>query len=458
VTVRASADLLTESPAPSAVAARVAALRSRFGGLDGLFSMFSALMSAQMVTAVLGLAYWALAAHLLDTDEVGLAVSAVAGMTLLSTFGMLGMTSVLVRDLRVCHPADRRTRLRAGLVVTALGGGTLGLLWALAAPALGDNFRATGGSLGVALLFTIGSATQTVCDSFDYAVLGLRRGDVQLSRNAIASTLKLAFLVALPVLGFETGVALLATWVLGLAVSIPLGYKFTRRSLANPLAVPTVRARSWVRSVLPEAVRHHCLTLSLVASGLLLPIIVAMTVSATEVAYFSTARFIFTALLAVPFMLCASLFATVSAHPERLAECLRRTVPVGLGINLVICVVMLPFAGLILSIFGGEYGAQGATALRLLVLAGLPLVIKDHFVVIRRTQGRMLSAVWVIVIATIAEMAAAVIGGHLWGLNGLCAAWLVVLVLEALYVAPVLRESMAATNPTPVAAVVERAA
>ena len=46
-------------------------------------------------------------------------------------------------------------------------------------------------------------------------------------------------------------------------------------------------------------------------------------------------------------------------------------------------------APLALRIFGPAYVMNGTTALRLLVLVGFGYVIKDHYVAIRRAQGRL---------------------------------------------------------------------
>jgi O-antigen/teichoic acid export membrane protein len=426
---------------------RVSGLR----GSEALLRMFSTLVSAQFITALFGLAYWAAAARFLPADQVGLAATAVSSMILVSLFGTLGMTTHLIADLRICHPADRRLRLFTGHAVAFVGGGVLALGWALVAPLFGENFDAVGGSVPVVALFVLCAATQTMCDSFDGSVLGLQRGNAQLVRNAIASGSKLALVPLLVLTGHRTGVALMGTWVVGLLISLPTSYGMLKLSLGNPLAVPTASRSVWLRGAIPSALRHHSLNVALASSGLLLPVVVAVTVPADDVAYFSTARFIFAAVVAVPFMLTVSLYASVASRPELLREKLRHTVPIGLGVSLVMFVVLVPGAPILLRVFGGDYASEGAMALRLLVLGGIPMVIKDHYVVIRRTQNRMGPALMVVVVGTVAEILAAGFAGALWGLNALCLAWLGVLILEGLFVLPAVRRTMI-TPATPIGA------
>jgi O-antigen/teichoic acid export membrane protein len=461
MSVRLPPDVVTRQAAPAGAAEVVLApsARDRFAsgvaglrGSEALLRMFSTLVSAQFVTALFGLAYWAAAARVLPADQVGLAAAAVSSMILVSLFGTLGMTTHLIADLRICHPADRRSRLYTGHALAFAGGATLALGWALLSPMFGDNFDAVGGSVPVVLLFVLCAGTQTMCDSFDGSVLGLQRGNVQLVRNALASGGKLALVPLLPLLGHRTGVALLCTWLAGLLISLPVSYRMLRASLGNPLAVPTMPRVSWLRGAIPSALRHHSLNVALASSGLLLPVVVALTVPTDDVAYFSTARFIFTAVVAVPFMLTVSLYASVASRPDQLREKLRHTVPIGLVVGLAIAVVVVPTAPLVLKVFGGEYASEGATALRLLVLAAVPMVIKDHYVVIRRTQDRMAPAVAVVVVGTVVEMIAAGIAGAMWGMNALCIAWLAVLMIEAVVVFPVVRRTMKAPAAAPATA------
>jgi hypothetical protein len=89
-----------------------------------------------------------------------------------------------------------------------------------------------------------------------------------------------------------------------------------------------------------------------------------------------------------------------------------------------------------LRIFGPGYALNGTTALRLLVLVGPAYVIKDHYVAIRRTQGRLSHAAKVMAVGTCAEAAGATLGGIYWGVTGLCAGWAIAATAEGLVLLP----------------------
>jgi hypothetical protein len=74
--------------------------------------------------------------------------------------------------------------------------------------------------------------------------------------------------------------------------------------------------------------------------------------------------------------------------------------------------------------------------LRILILVGPAYVIKDHYVAIRRTQGRLGHAAKVMAAGTAAEAAGAALGGIYWGMTGLCIGWAVGAACEAVVLLP----------------------
>jgi O-antigen/teichoic acid export membrane protein len=173
-----------------------------------------------------------------------------------------------------------------------------------------------------------------------------------------------------------------------------------------------------------------------------LPFLVALVALPREVAYFNTARLIANALLTLPFMLTVALFAATADDESQLTDRIRMTVPLGLILSSSCAALAFALGGEVMQVFGVAYARNGVGFLRLLVLAGPLLVIKDHYVAIRRVQGRLSQAAWVILVATILEATAALVGGLVFGVTGLCAGWLLALVLEACWTGPVVVRAM----------------
>ena len=99
-------------------------------------------------------------------------------------------------------------------------------------------------------------------------------------------------------------------------------------------------------------------------------------------------------------------------------------------------VVVAVAAPLVMRIFGPAYVVNGTTALRLLLLVGPAYVIKDHYVAIRRAQGRLGHAAKMMAAGTSAEAAGAALGGIYWGMTGLCIGWIIGAACEALFLLP----------------------
>ena len=77
---------------------------------------------------VLGLVFWTLAARALAPEQVGVGAALVAGATLFSTFGVLGIGTLLLERFKVVAVTDRRALLSTGLGVAGMGGALVAVI------------------------------------------------------------------------------------------------------------------------------------------------------------------------------------------------------------------------------------------------------------------------------------------------------------------------------------------
>ena len=165
--------------------------------------------------------------------------------------------------------------------------------------------------------------------------------------------------------------------------------------------------------------------------------IAALLILPEQVAYFSTAQLVAQVVLMVPYLLTLTLFVETSSNEQLLHQHLRRTLPLGFAACVAIVVAVEFGAPEALRLFGAAYSAHGTTALRLLVLAGPSYVVKDHYVAIRRAQGRLTHGAKVVAPSRpSAETLGSALGGVFWGLTGLCAGWAMAAALEATVLLP----------------------
>jgi O-antigen/teichoic acid export membrane protein len=184
------------------------------------------------------------------------------------------------------------------------------------------------------------------------------------------------------------------------------------------------------------SLKHHVLNLSINSISYVVPLIAVLLISPQQVAYFSTAFLLSSTVMIIPYLLALSLFAESSGDQGLLHRHVRQTLPIGLAICAALVVAVQIAAPLVLRIFGPAYAANGTTALRILILVGPAYVIKDHYVAIRRAQGRLGHAAKMMAAGTSAEAVGAALGGISGGMTGLCIGWAVAAACEAVALLP----------------------
>ncbi|WP_375484345.1 lipopolysaccharide biosynthesis protein [uncultured Jatrophihabitans sp.] len=452
----ADSSALRPAPRPTRpAAAPVSAPRGgRFslkGGVRHVAGISAALVGTQAVTGILGLLYWAVAARLTSVTAVGVAGAATSLMLLLGSFGMLGLGTLLIAEIPRTDPATRRLLVRTALVVAGVASTVFGALVAIGVGSLGLTDLSSIATPFNVVDFAIGTGITGLCMVLDQAVLVVGLSRVQLERNTLASVAKIVILIGLVYAGRRSGMDIFLSWTLGNLVSLGLVAMRTRVRTS----VVTARAvgrrlvdLGLLRRLARSAASHHALNLMLQAPMLLLSVVVAAVLSAEANGYFSTARSIAGFVFVLPFSITIALFASAQGRERELAQRMRFTIPFGIAASLVADAVLWPLGPTVLSAFGHSYSVEALTTLRVLVLAGLPFVIKDHFVALRRTQNRTGNAAVIALLGAVFELVAAVIGAKVGGTVGLCSFWVGALAVEAvLLTGPILR---AARAPAPV--------
>ena len=412
-------------------------VRSLVAG-SGLFGRFGYLVLTQGVVLVLGLAYWTTTTRLVPAHSVGVSAAAVSVAALLSALGVLGIGSLLLVELRTVPKEAHHAVVSTAILVAAAAALVLALLTWAASPLLGHSLSELGRSPVDASLFVVGTVMTTMAGLLDSVAIGLRKGPAQLVRNGTASALRLVLIVLVVfALGARDTTGLLIAWAVSLSISLLLCPRLL--GLARPETGRTTLAQRWeiIWELKGAALRHHALNLAITSVTFFLPFLAALFLLPRDFAYFSVAQLVASMVLLVPALLAMSLFAEASDDVSSLQYHVRRTLPFGLACCAAALVVIEPAAPLLLGVFGRDYAEHGTDILRILLLAGIPYVIKDHFVAIRRAQRKLTSAAKVVSLATCLEAAAAAVGAALFGVLGLCGFWVAATMLEALYFAPV---------------------
>jgi O-antigen/teichoic acid export membrane protein len=415
------------------------------------------LLGTTAVTSLLGFVYWWLAARQFAPAVVGLTSAAISSMTLLGTFAILGLGTLLLGEL----PQQRgRAASLIGTALIAAGGigVLLGLAFALVAPRASSGFHDLGASIANSALFALGVGLTAITLVLDDACIGLLRGGLQLWRNAIFAAVKLASLLAVALwLSHVTGLTIYATWVLGNVCSLAVlaAYALMKKGWAGrgyflhfrPVgrSQDAVRYRSeqenltqWglLKKLGLSALKHHLLNVTLQAPALILPVLVTIMLSATINAWFYVSWNLSSVANIVSAALTMTLYAASSAEPGTLAHKMRLTMGLALAACVTANLLLLFGTRPVLDFFGHSYAEQATWSLRILSLESFPFIIKSHYIAISRIQSRMAHAAQLTIITGLLELGGSALGARLAGLTGLSAGWFCAMCAEAIFMFP----------------------
>jgi O-antigen/teichoic acid export membrane protein len=344
-----------------------------------------------------GFVFWVIAARSFSSASVGVASAAVSAVMLLGVISMLGLGTLLIRELPR-HPG----REPVG--------------WIVAIPYLVPALRSiTAGPIGVVAVIA-GVAAIAVGNVVDQALIGLLRSDLQLFRNAVLAAGRVALLALVVVLipGAPTQ-WILAAWAGAAVASLAVlaGWTLARSGMRR---LPRLEL-GILRGMSGPAAEHHMLNLAIQAPGWMLPVITVAIISAESTASFYTAWMLVGLASFIPVNLTWALYAEGARNPESMGRAMRVTLGLS-GISVVGAVLFLIVAGgWILGIFGARYAADGSQALAILSLTLLPVVVKGHFIVLQRVHGRVRLAAAAVAAAAIAEILGAGLGAWAGGVS-----------------------------------------
>jgi O-antigen/teichoic acid export membrane protein len=145
-------------------------------------------------------------------------------------------------------------------------------------------------------------------------------------------------------------------------------------------------------------------------------------------------------IFAGPVFLTTGLYAVGSRQPQALQQRVRWTLSVSFAIAVAANTALLLGAGEVLGFFGDAYADSAGSTLRVLGLAVFPLIVRDHYVAIRRLSGRLSNAALFVGAGAVLELALAAIGAKMGGVTGLSFGWVAAIGIEAVVMAdPVAR-------------------
>ncbi len=401
-------------------------------GTKSLYRNAYALMSATVLTSVLGMAYWAVAARMYPTETVGRASTAVAAMLLLSNAAQLNLSVGLMRFLPVYGGEERRLVV-VSYAVAGFAGLAVSSAFLAIAPRVSDNLRFLSDSHLMSALFVLGVSFWTVFSLQDAVLTGIRAAIWVPVENTAFGLLKLGLLAVLAVGLTDSGI--LVSWVVPMAVMlVPVnllifGRLLSRRRRRIPAAVARPAPMAMARFIGGDYVG----TLLSHSSTTALPLVVISLAGAKESAIFYVTWSLGYALDFIATGTSSSFLVEGAAHQDSVLGYRRAAARRALLLLAPIVVGISLLASPLLWLFGPQY-QQARWAVVLLCVAAVPrlllLLRMAHF----RIEKRIKTVVHLQALSCFLMLGLATLVLHLgYGTTAVAACWLFteVLVLGA---------------------------
>jgi O-antigen/teichoic acid export membrane protein len=381
-----------------------------------------ALILAKVGTMGLGFLFWLVAARAFDQADVGLAAAAVSAVMLCTQLALLGVgSSVIVHFPR--HASEPKALIDTAFTVVCVSALAAAGCFLLLAASTFRHLQVVAEVPGFAIAFGAMSVLGTAGILFDQLSTVLRRGDQALVRAVAFGVVNIGLLIPLAFGSHSAGaLAIFATWVGAAAVAAAIGCVQLWRNVDRYHYSPRLERRlAW--PLLRVGVPNHWLTLTERAPGLILPILVTELVSPAANAAWYAAWMMAWVLYIIPIQVGMTLFAEASHRTAPLTHLLRHGLRTSLVLGSAGAGLVALAAPRLLSILGSSYAATGATPLRILVLAVVPLTFVQAYFVVCRSTGRLGEGIVTGALSAAASIGGATIAAVTTGLVGMAVVW-----------------------------------
>ena len=366
--------------------------------------------------AALGFAFWIVTARLFSTADVGRASSLISATTVIAYLALLGLNSTLVRYLPTA--LDRDALISFGLLLVALCGAGIGLLFVLATPVLAPRLAFVEHQPALAAGFVLLTAAAAVNLLTDSVFIAARKaGYCALTDGAIGGAIKIL-----------SGMILAGTGAYGLFCASVGG--FASAALASLVLMTT--ALHWrpslrkplqtLRPLLRFSGASYAGNVLCVLPPLVVPLIVIDRLGAPSAAYYFVAFQVATLLYSGAYAVGQTFLAEGSYTGADRRELLQRSRRVLTVSCLPACLVLVVAAHWALLAFGAKYSQHGTPSLILLAVAAMPIAANSWLWTVLRLSGQLRvlvlsNGVYAVAICGLAWLLAPT------GLTGLTAAW-----------------------------------
>lgn len=412
----------------------------------GIVLHHAALLSfGPILGAGLGFIFWWIAARTFDPDAVGHATAAISAMNVIALFACLSL-GITMTGLHLNEMPNGHALVVAAAFLSAVA--AILVFWAFVAIA-GYFHLEIAGTLATPIGFALilaGGVAVTLMDLTNGSLTGYMRNGLRMTRESLAPIVRVALLLlALAVLGTSQEFAsLVIPTIVSETVTMLYVVHVIRKMSGHVLTRPDMGG---LIRLLPTALSHHLLNLTSLGPAVVMPLLMAESVSPAAAAAIFPAWMILQMVLLAPAGASTALFALGVRQPDQMGARLRFSLLVSLLISIAAAFVMLKILPPLLAFLNPAYPELGGSSLKFIGFGGIGMLFKQHYMAAMRFQGRMLAATPVLALGGLAEIGSAALGGYANGATGFVWGWLIGVHVLTVLTFPELRSVMSQRAP-----------
>ena len=351
---------------------------------DRLVHSALALLISNGLSAVLGVVFWVVTAHLFTARYVGYGVAEIAAMTLIASVSQFSPAAIFQRFL-YASGALASKMVKIGYA-TGVG---LALIVATGFLLFTGHHIYLKSGFGSSVEFLLAVALWVIFSIEDSALVGLRATFWVPVENTSFSIAKIAMLPIFAIVAPRSGV--FVSWIFPvIGCIIPVNYYLFRRVLPHHIKWSEGRwslpSRRVVGSIL---VGEYFGGLALIAMTTLPALIIVSRLGAVQAAYFQTPWLAGVSFDFSLWSIAVALTSESSARPSSAQQAVRKAVRLSLGLMIPGVIIVVFGAHLFLSLLGHTYASHGTRLLQFLALAVPFMSVNVMYVTFARMARRV---------------------------------------------------------------------
>lgn len=387
-----------------------------------LYSNALFLLVASAFSALIGFAFWMIAARLYPEEVVGLASAMISAMGLAVSFSKLGLELGLIRFLKK-HSEDPKAIINTVFTVGLIASVAAALifvagldLWSPALIFIRENPL-------YLCAFVFFCAVSSLLGFSDHSFIALRRSGFVVASGLIFGLLKVTLALALA--SFLTSFSIFASWGIGLTaaliISVFIFLPIAQRGYRFAITIK----KKVLSDMLGYSFANYLSVLLWSVPGLIFPLMVVNLLGAEANAYFYIGWAVSNVIVIIPTSVTTSLFAEGSFDEAQLKTHIIRSLKMIFLLLVPAVLAVLLLADKLLWLFGTQYSSSATELVRIMTLAVLPLAVNIIYLNIKRVQKDLK----MIIIMPLMRALIVIILSYLLlaeiGINGIGIAWLV---------------------------------